>query len=176
MNDGPWVPMEQGEVNPELLATGAKLGVIGDDEQLEAWANHQYQAIARTDESGMTWLSIKRHDRHPIRNWRHLQQIKNECCGMEREAIELFPAESRLVDGANETHLWVFPENTKLPLGFPEGLVSTDADVESFNAGREAGRHQGRQEPWQDGLTTGRNENTNFLDEERRTKLREAGI
>src|SRR5436305_747972 len=54
------------------------------------------------------WLSIKRRDKQPIRNWRDLQRIKNELCGPECEGVELFPSESRLVDSANQYHMTVF--------------------------------------------------------------------
>src|SRR5690348_14199677 len=47
-------------------------------------------------------LSIRRHDGEPCNNWRDLQQIKNELVGPEFEAVELFPAESRLIDTCNQ--------------------------------------------------------------------------
>ena len=52
-------------------------------------------------------LDITSRDNAPCKNWRHFQQIKNELIGPEYEAMELFPAESRLVDAGNEYHLWV---------------------------------------------------------------------
>jgi len=64
-------------------------------------------------------LTIKRHDGMPSGQWRDLQTIKNELVGPEYEAVELFPAESRLVDTANEYHLWVHADpNYRFPLGF----------------------------------------------------------
>jgi hypothetical protein len=69
-------------------------------------------------------LDITRHDRGSCKNWRELQQIKNEIVGSENEAVELFPAESRLVDTANQYHLWVHlnPE-FRFPFGFKERCV-----------------------------------------------------
>jgi hypothetical protein len=55
-------------------------------------------------------LAIKRTDRQPIRSWRVLQDIKNEIAGRERIAVEIYPAESRVIDTANIYHLWVFEE------------------------------------------------------------------
>lgn len=52
-------------------------------------------------------LNINRHDWQTCKDWRHFQRIKNELVGPEHEAMELFPAESRLVDTDNEYHLWV---------------------------------------------------------------------
>ena len=60
-----------------------------------------------------TYLSIKRRDREPLCDWRAKQRIKNAILGDEWEAIEMYPAESRLVDTANQYHLFswkaVFP-------------------------------------------------------------------
>lgn len=45
------------------------------------------------------------------------QQIKNEVIGEQREAVEIYPAESRKVDFTNTTHLWVLPEGDMVPFG-----------------------------------------------------------
>lgn len=76
----------------------------------------------------MAWLSIKRVDRETMHDWRDLQEIKNVLIGPENEAIELYPAESRRVDSANQYHLFVFldPE-VRLPFGFTTRLVTADA-------------------------------------------------
>jgi len=77
----------------------------------------------------MMWLSIKRRDRLPVHDWRELQAIKNRLVGDEHEAFELYPAESRLVDTANQYHLWVFVDpRVRLPVGFCEREVM-DADA-----------------------------------------------
>lgn len=76
---------------------------------------------------GMTWLSIKNNTKNHRHDWRELQRIKNELCGRERDAIEIYPAESRLHDTADQFHLWVFPENAMLPIGF-KGRYVSDAD------------------------------------------------
>lgn len=67
----------------------------------------------------LTWLSIKRRDKEPVHDWRHLQRIKSELVGRENEGVELYPAESRHVDGANQYHLWVLAEKgVRFPFGF----------------------------------------------------------
>ena len=71
----------------------------------------------------MTHLSIRRIDRKACRDWRDFQAIKNQLCGPEREGIELYPAESRVVDTANQFHLWVMPEGVKLEIGWAVGSV-----------------------------------------------------
>jgi hypothetical protein len=67
-------------------------------------------------------LSFKVHDKQPHHDWRDMQRIKNEICGPEFDAVEIFPAESKLVDSANQYHLFVF-QTYKLPFGFQTRLV-----------------------------------------------------
>jgi hypothetical protein len=75
-------------------------------------------------------LSIKRNDREVIHDWRDLQRIKNELIGPEYEAAELYPAEDRLVDCANQYHLYIMADAEmkplRFPFGFQERLVSDD--------------------------------------------------
>lgn len=72
-------------------------------------------------------LDIMRHDGGDCKNWRELQQIKNEIVGPEHEAVELFPAESRLVDTANQYHLWVHVSSDfRFPFGFAERMVLSE--------------------------------------------------
>lgn len=96
----------------------------------EIWQNNLYNVLVerypQKHEDGSNspeciYMSIKRLDKHSIHDWRHLQRIKNEICGPEWEAVELYPAESRLIDEANQYHLWAFP--MKLDLGFHQGRM-----------------------------------------------------
>jgi len=67
-------------------------------------------------------LSIKRHDKEPIHDWRDLQEIKNAICGPEYEAMELYPAEFRVVDAANQYHLYVIMDKgVQIPVGYTTG-------------------------------------------------------
>lgn len=78
----------------------------------------------------ITHLSIKRRDREPMmHDWRELQRIKNALLGPEREAVELYPAESRLVDTANQYHLWALPVGAQFPFGFTDRLVHHESTV-----------------------------------------------
>jgi hypothetical protein len=103
-----------------------------DHERYEVWRNDTYQvAIYNKDKPPvpswprMVHLSIKRIDREIIRDWRELQEIKNRLIGRENEAVELFPAESRKVDMANQYHLFVLADPTKrFPFGFTEGFIA----------------------------------------------------
>jgi hypothetical protein len=93
--------------------------------------NDVYQVLVRKmpptsiGNCDIIWLSIKRLDREVIHDWRDFQEIKNQLVGPQCEAIEIYPAESRMVDTSNQYHLWVFldPE-FRLPMGFQERLVS----------------------------------------------------
>ena len=70
-------------------------------------------------------LSIKRLDQRPHIGYRELMRIKDELCGAEYEAVQLFPARSREVDLANQYHLWLRDDPTyRFPFGFTERLVS----------------------------------------------------
>jgi len=67
-------------------------------------------------------LSIRRQDREAIHDWRHFQQIKNEICGTEHEGLELYPAESRVLDAANQYHLYVIMQDgAQVPVGYGSG-------------------------------------------------------
>ena len=57
-------------------------------------------------------LSIRHNERKAVRDWRHFQRIKNELAGAEREAVEIFPPESQLVDTSNQYHLWIQTQGT----------------------------------------------------------------
>ena|SRR5437870_1228732 len=98
--------------------------------------NDTYQVIVRSFVSEafeglpMVHLSIRRLDREAIHDWRDLQEIKNQLVGPECEAIELYPAESRLVDTSNQYHLWCWtnPE-VRVPIGWDDRLVSGESEL-----------------------------------------------
>lgn len=76
---------------------------------------------------GMTHLSIGRKDGKCIHDWRELQKIKNELAGCEREAVEIYPRESRVLDARNSFHLWVFDAGVKVPFGF-DGRIKVNPE------------------------------------------------
>lgn len=80
------------------------------------------------DGDGFLHLSIKNVDNAPIRDWRHFQRIKDELVGQDREAIELYPRRGRVVDEANQYHLWVMPAGFEIQIGYRDGQVC-DADI-----------------------------------------------
>lgn len=68
-------------------------------------------------------LSIRNLENNARHDWREFQRIKNELCGPEYEAVELYPAESRLTDSSNQFFLWVLPEGERVRYGFTDRLV-----------------------------------------------------
>ena len=112
-----------------------KLNVREEAELQAVWQSELYEVYvfdcACPDWPGgkVTWLSIKRRDKDVIRDWRHLQWIKNEVCGPDREALEMFPAEVRLVDTSNQFHLWVLEPGYRFPFGYGgRAVVSSERD------------------------------------------------
>jgi len=119
-----WHPLEQ------TIITGG--GVDGAEKTFdEVWANDLYTVLVRRGgPNQVTHLSLRRNDRRAVTDWRHKQYIKNQLCGPEREGIEIYPAESRLVDTSNQFHLWVLPEGEQIPFGYMTRLVSGGGESE----------------------------------------------
>jgi len=96
------------------------------------WVNDKYIVHVRKDlpmkdgsNTLLTHLSVRNNDNTAIRDWRDMQYIKNELVGEENEGFELYPRESRLVDTANQFHIWVFQEEENgIPIGFEERFVT----------------------------------------------------
>lgn len=100
----------------------------------QIWKNDVYQVAVRKRGEGLVHLSIKRIDRQPIRDWRDLQQIKNQLVGPECEGVELYPAESRLVDTANQFHIWCCTNpKFRFPFGFEGRFVQEETFGKAVN-------------------------------------------
>jgi len=119
-----WQQMQRAEAVARSSAAEAVRQALGY-ELPEMWGNDRYNvSVGRDAETGdVTHLSVHRRDRKPIMDWRDLQRIKDDVAGPTVEAVELYPARARVVDTANERHLWCFRPGAVLPFGFPEGLV-----------------------------------------------------
>jgi len=92
--------------------------------------NDEYQVIVKPIKQGQGFfsgcyfqcISIMRRDRKAVQDWRDLQAIKNQLFSPEHEAIELYPAESRVWDTQNQIHLYVLLDHEgkscpRFPLG-----------------------------------------------------------
>ncbi|MEI9897687.1 MAG: hypothetical protein WDN28_28470 [Chthoniobacter sp.] len=102
-------------------------------------------SVRMRDAAPFVQLDITRFDGRPCTSWREFQQIKNELVGPECEAVELFPAESRLVDTSNQYHLWVNPDpNYRFPFGYSRRVVLDEPVVYRGKAGEEVPRSAGQ--------------------------------
>lgn len=92
------------------------------------WLNDEYQVQRMLPDSrGIVHVSIKRLDGGTNLPWRDKQAIKNHVLGPECEAVELFPAESRLADSVNQFHLWgSMDPDFRFPIGFNSGRLVRD--------------------------------------------------
>ena len=109
-----------------------------DDQADAAMANSLYHVIIRKMGPDLVHLSIKRHDRKPVKNWRHFQYIKNQICGEESFGFEVYPPESKLVDTANQYHLWVTAGSVMPDFCFDVRLVAEEPAIKGAV-----------QEPWE---------------------------
>jgi hypothetical protein len=109
------------EVKSNLLARFVRM--FSDSDLYE---NESYQVLVSHKDcpSSIVHLAVSRQDDKPVHSWADLQAIKNQLCGPESEGVELYPAESRLLDISNTYHLWVFT-NTKdrFPFGIKDRAV-----------------------------------------------------
>ena len=97
---------------------------------VEVWINDLYLVHKFTREDGWTELSIRRIDRGHVVDWRDKQAIKNQLCGDECEGLELYPAESRLYDTANQFYIWVRTEpGDRIPVGMDSGRHVSDEEI-----------------------------------------------
>ena len=70
------------------------------------WENNLYVVNKYVDSLGEVGrISLYRKDNKTVRDWRHLQRIKNEIAGGESWFAEIYPAQSKLVDLGNTYHL-----------------------------------------------------------------------
>lgn len=122
-----WTPFERLHMESELcMAVGCH----------EIWCNSRYQVQVRFLDAPrgfppMVHLSIKTHSKSERHDWRDFQRIKNELCGTEAEGVELYPAEKRLMDEANQFHMYVIAPGNRFPFGEQERTVMTPADLAS---------------------------------------------
>jgi len=149
-----WQPLHQ--TSPDILKqkNSAKVALVksefpmlSDDEikhQIrcdEMWGNDRYTVtithLDSRERDGYLEVGVHNHNRTTIMPWSHMQQIKNEIAGPEREAVMMYPAESRLVDTANEYWIYVYP------IGEAPMMAGLDRDGKevSVPVGMNLGRH-----------------------------------
>lgn len=123
----PWQHMQAAEFKGDKDDPLRKM-LESEEGWVGVFVNNLYQVTMReivtTDFGTVAWLCIRRIDSAPGHDWRHFQNIKNDLCGPETEAMEIYPAESRLVDTSNQYHLYVMPSGVQIPFGYAERDVS----------------------------------------------------
>lgn len=87
-----------------------------DGHNYESWENSLYYAAVERFNDGFpigggeyVRIGITAIDETARHDWREFQWAKNDICGPEWEAVELYPAESRLLDPSNWFYLWCVP-------------------------------------------------------------------
>jgi hypothetical protein len=56
-------------------------------------------------------VRVKRRDGKDGITWDELQAVKDEYLGPDAQAVEIYPAQHRLVDEVNMRHLWEVPDD-----------------------------------------------------------------
>jgi hypothetical protein len=114
----------------------------------EFWRTRTYFVCAhRNHDNEIGLVSIRRHDWKPCSDWRDKQAIKNQIVGPEWEAAELYPAESRVQDQGNWSHLWVMPKGRRYSFGFIEGKTRRSDKPAKANEGQRPLAQRGDTSP-----------------------------
>ena len=91
-----WTPLVKLEITQENFPTTD----ISSLEYDEFWSNDEYvvkvyypnNPTHQFPNNKFTWLSIRNaKNSHHAHDWRDMQMIKNEICGEERTAVEIYP-------------------------------------------------------------------------------------
>lgn len=100
----------------------------------DIWENDRYYCSVRRYKKGFflknapyILIGISNTDESARHDWRDFQQIKNDIAGRTWEAVELYPAESRLKDPSNRFYLWCCAKGL-FTFGLPGGRLVLDAD------------------------------------------------
>jgi hypothetical protein len=111
--------------------------IVDEKQDVEMWQNSRYCVLVfrneppRDDGPQMIHLSIRRNDRKRPREerYRDFQRIKNELIGKEYEGCELYPADDRVADCADQYHIYVLADPAlQFPFGFRDGLRAGPSD------------------------------------------------
>ena len=119
------------------------------------FANSRYQVLVVFEKASaegappVAHLSIKTHDKRCVHDWRDMQRIKNELCGPEADGVEIYPAESRLMDEANQFHIYVMHPLVELPWGQRDRTHFTPAELEEEH-GHKPKRERPQQREFED--------------------------
>lgn len=84
---------------------------------IEAWRSSNFGVSVYAEAGGAERISVARAAINVFSGrwvddiaWEDLMQIKNEIGRGDKWAVELFPPDKEIVNGANMRHLWILPE------------------------------------------------------------------
>lgn len=138
-----YIPVSRKKFREQCIAAG---GTKADADEMyrqakheETWVNEKYVVMIRRDANhgfgdslpgGMFELSVRRQDRGTDIDWREIQAIKNQIVGEENEMVELYPAESRKRDAANQFWFYGFNDPTvRFPFGMFGRVVNDGPEI-----------------------------------------------
>ena len=130
----PWTEARTEAFRAEAMGRGMTAAevdqVLVELETAEMWTNDQYVVVVTRREDGtVEELSIRREDRRAAHDWRDFQRIKTEIAGAETEGFEIYPAESRLMDTANQYYLFCLRPGERVPAGYIGGRNVTESSL-----------------------------------------------
>ena len=88
---------------------------------IEPSSEYDRDKVIDPDGPPMVHLSMRTVENDTRHDWREMQRVKNAILGPDWEGVELYPAESRVVDTANQFHLWCV--QFTFPFGFNSRLA-----------------------------------------------------
>ncbi len=91
----------------------------------EVWRNRKFMVLVYPEKDGIERLTcfrtLMKDDGSRFVDgitWDELQALKNECGRGDRWAMEIYPAEAKIVNVSNMRHLWVLPEGKTPEMGW----------------------------------------------------------
>lgn len=106
--------------SPFHLVPDAELEAVPTSPPLGFRRMHRNEALLVFEcdrPGGLILLMVQRLDARDGLSWDLLQWVKAAVGLGEREALELYPPDGRIVNSANMRHLWVLPDGMILPFG-----------------------------------------------------------
>lgn len=102
-----------------------KVQTLQDTKISEVWRNRRFMVLVYPEKDGIERLTcfktIMKDDGSRFEDgitWDDLQSLKYQCGRGDRWALEIYPAETKIVNVSNMRHLWVLPEGQKPTMGW----------------------------------------------------------
>lgn len=112
---GPRGPLEP--VPADALASADAAGLRPPWGFVRALQNGTYFVLECQRPAGVLVLMVRRRDGRDGIPWDDLQVLKGLAGYGDREAVEIYPPNDKIVNQANMRHLWVLPAGQQMPFG-----------------------------------------------------------